>query len=137
MDNESLSFLERIQGDICRPIQPPSWPFRYFMVLIDASSRWFYVCLLFTRNLDFSKLLAQLIILRAHFSDNFIKKIKMDTVGEFTTNFFLDYCSSTGIEVEHLLTHVYTQNGLAESLIKWLQWIARPLLMHSKLSITT
>jgi hypothetical protein len=38
--NESLNFLERIQGDICGPIQPLSGPFRYFMVLIDASTRW-------------------------------------------------------------------------------------------------
>ena len=34
---EPLKFLERIQGDICCPIQPLSGPFRYFMVLIDAS----------------------------------------------------------------------------------------------------
>jgi hypothetical protein len=36
---ESPSFLERIQGDICGPIHPPCGPFRYFMVLIDASTR--------------------------------------------------------------------------------------------------
>ena len=35
---ESPTFLERIQGDICGPIHPPCGPFRYFMVLIDASS---------------------------------------------------------------------------------------------------
>jgi hypothetical protein len=36
---EPLSFLERIQEDICGPIQPLCGPFRYFMVLIDASVR--------------------------------------------------------------------------------------------------
>ena len=36
---EPLKFLERIQGDICGPIQPLSGPFKYFMVLIDASTR--------------------------------------------------------------------------------------------------
>jgi hypothetical protein len=35
---EPLKFLERIQGDICVPIQPSSGPFRYLIVLIDASS---------------------------------------------------------------------------------------------------
>ena len=35
--SESPAFLERIQGDICGPIHPPSGPFCYFMVLIDAS----------------------------------------------------------------------------------------------------
>jgi hypothetical protein len=41
---ESPSFLERIQGDICGPIYLPCRPFRYFIVLIDASSRWSHVC---------------------------------------------------------------------------------------------
>ncbi|KAM2161647.1 hypothetical protein PS2_044208 [Malus domestica] len=31
-------FLQRIQGDICGPIQPTCGPFRYFMVLVDAST---------------------------------------------------------------------------------------------------
>ena len=54
---ESPAFLQRIQGDICGPVHPQSGPFRYFMVLIDASTRWSHVCLLSTRNLqmhDFS-----------------------------------------------------------------------------------
>jgi hypothetical protein len=45
---QPLKFLERIQGDICGPIKPLSGPFRYFMVLIDASVRWSHVCLLLT-----------------------------------------------------------------------------------------
>jgi hypothetical protein len=40
---------------------------------------------------------------------------------------------SIGIKVEHPVTHVHTQNGLAESLIKRLQLIARPLLMKCNL----
>ena len=45
-------FLERIHEDICGPINPPCGPFRYFMVLIDASTRWSHVCLLSTLNWD-------------------------------------------------------------------------------------
>ena len=37
--------------------------------------------------------------------------------------------------MEHPVAHVHTQNGLAESLIKRLQWISRPLLLNSKLPI--
>ena len=40
---ESPAFLERIQGDICGPIHPPRRPFHYFMVLINASTRWSHV----------------------------------------------------------------------------------------------
>ena len=59
--DESSVFLQRIQGDICGPIQPLSGPFRYFMELIDASTRWCYVDLLSTRNHAFSNPIAQII----------------------------------------------------------------------------
>ena len=43
---------------------------------------------------------------------------------------------SIGIDVEHPVAHTHTQNGLAESLIKRLQIIPRPLLMKSKLPVS-
>ena len=132
---ESPTFLERIQGDICGPIHPPCGPFRYFMVLIDASTRWSHVSLLSTRNLAFARLLAQIIRLRAQFPDYPIKIIRLDNASEFTSQAFNDYCMSIGIKVEHPVAHVHTQNGLAESLIKRLQLIARPLLIRTNLPV--
>ena len=118
--HESLAFLERIQGDICGPIHPPSGPFRYFMVLIDASTRWSHVSLLSTCNVAFVRLLAQIIKLRAQFLDNLIKTICLDNASEFTSNSFNEYCMSIEINVEHPVAHVHTQNGLAELFIKHL-----------------
>ena len=40
---------------------------------------------------------------------------------------------SVEINIEHLVAHTHTQNGLVESFIKRLQLIARPLLMKTKL----
>ena len=111
---KSLGFLEHIHGDIWGPIQPPSRPFRYFMVLIVASTRWSHVCLLSTRNLAFVRLLTQLIRLRAPFLDNPIKTTRLDNSGEFTSQAFNDYCTAIRIIVEHLVAHVHTQNGLVE-----------------------
>ena len=91
--------------------------------------RWSHVCLLSTRNIDFAKLLAQIIQLKAQFPDHPIKTIRLDNAGEFYPQTFLDYCMSVGIDVEYLVAHTHTQNGLAESLIKRLQLIARPLLL--------
>ena len=82
---ESPAFLERIQGDICGPIQPACGPFKYYMVLIDASTRWSHVCLLSTRNMAFVRLLGQIIRLKAQFSDYTIKTIRLDNAGEFTS----------------------------------------------------
>ena len=41
-----------------------------------------------------------------------------------------------GIDVEHLVPHAHTQNGLAEALIKQLQLIAHILLMKIKLPVS-
>ena len=136
VDLESPLFLQRIQGDIYGPIQPPSGPFRYFMVLVDASCRWSHVCLLSTRNVTFARLLTQIIKLRAQFPDYPIKGIRMDNAGEFTSKSFDTYCASLGIEVEHPVAYVHTQNGLEESLIKHIKIIARTLLLITNLNDT-
>ncbi|TQD68909.1 hypothetical protein C1H46_045558 [Malus baccata] len=136
VDAESPSFLQRIQGDICEPIQPSCGPFRYFMVLVDAFTRWSYVCFLYTRNVAFARLLAQIIKLRTQFSDYSIKSIRLDNASELTSQTFDDYCITLGIDVEHHVPHVHTQNGLAEALIKRLQLIARTLLMKTKLPVS-
>ena len=106
------------------------------MVLVDASTRWSYVCLLSTRNAAFAKLLAQIIKLRAHHPDYPIKSIRLDNAEEFTSQTFDEYCMSVGINVEHLMPHVHTQNGLAEAFIKRLQMIARTLVMRTKLPVS-
>ncbi|KAK1427731.1 hypothetical protein QVD17_16425 [Tagetes erecta] len=107
-EKELPTFLERIQGDICGPIHPST----------------------------FAKFLAEIIKLRAHFPDYTIKRVRLDNAGEFTSHAFNDYCISVGIVVEHPVTNVHTQNGLAESLIKRLQLIARPLIMRTKLPVS-
>jgi len=66
-----------------------------------------------TRNAAFAKLLAQ----KAHHSDYLIKSRRLDNAGEFTSTFIDDYCISLGIDVEHLVPHVHTQDGLAEAFI--------------------
>ena len=62
---ESPSFIQRIQGDICGSIHLATGQFRYFMVLMDTSARWSYVCMLSMHNVIFARLLAQCIKLRA------------------------------------------------------------------------
>jgi len=129
-------FLLRIHGDICGPIHPPCGPFRYFMVLIVASTRWSHVCLLTTRNTAFARFIVQIIKLKAQFLDYDIKKVRLDNAGESTSQAFNDYCVSMRIDVEHPVPHVHRQNGMAESLIKRLKLIARPLILRTKLPIS-
>ena len=74
--------------------------------------RWSHVCLLSTRNIDFAKLLAQIIQLKAQFPDHPVKKNCLDNAGKFSSQTFLDYYMSVGIDVEYLVAHTHTQNGL-------------------------
>ena len=78
------------------------------MVLIDSSTRWSHVCLLSIRNVAFSRLLVQMTKLRAQFPDYPIKTIRLDNVGEFTSQTINDYCMSIGINIEHHVAHVHT-----------------------------
>jgi hypothetical protein len=133
---EPLKFLEMIQGDICGLIQPTSGPFRYFMVLIDISTRWSHMCLLSTRNHAFTKIMVQVIRLKANFYKHWIQSIRLDNAAEFSSRAFNDYCMTQGIQVQHSIPYVHTQNGLAESLIKRIKLIARPLLHNCNLPIS-
>lgn len=54
----------------------------------------------------------------------------MDTAGEFNSKTFIEYCTTFGIEVEHLVAHIYTKNGLAESMIEHVQIVSHTLLIE-------
>jgi hypothetical protein len=88
------------------------------MVLIDASIRWSHVCLLSTRNRAFARFIAQIVKLRAYYPDSLIKSIRMDNAAEFFLKAFNDYCMALGINVEHCVPYVHTQNGLAGFLLR-------------------
>lgn len=81
----------------------------------------------------FEGLLAQKIRLR----DHNIGMIHLDNAGEFTSQAFNEYCVLIGIHFEHHVAHVLSLNGLAESFIKRLQLVAKPLIMKMNLPTTT
>jgi transposase InsO family protein len=91
------------------------------------------VCLLSTRNHVFAKIIAQIIKLQANYPEHRIQSIRMDNAAQFTSRAFNDYCMALGIQVQHSIPYVHAQNGLAESLIKMIKLIARPMLMNCKL----
>jgi hypothetical protein len=57
------------------------------------------------RNHAFSKLIAQIIRLKASFPNNRIQSIRMDNAGEFRLKAFDYYCLAMGIKVEHSFPH--------------------------------
>ena len=66
--------------------------------------------LLSTYNLAFARLLAQIIRLRAQFSDQAIMTIFLNNASEFSSQAFNYYCMSAGITIEKYVVYVHTQN---------------------------
>lgn len=111
-------FLEQLNVDVCGPIEPPSGPFCFFLVMIFSSTKWSQVSLMSTRNLVIARLLTQLLRLRAQFPNSPIRTIRIDNAGEFTSPTFDDLCNTLGITIQYSVPYVHTQNGMAESFIK-------------------
>jgi hypothetical protein len=57
----------------------------------------------------------------------------MDNTDKFSSKAFNDYCMALGVQIQHLVPYVHTQNGLAKALIKRVKLIARPLLQNCNL----
>jgi hypothetical protein len=56
--------------------------------------------------------------LKAKFPEYQIQSIHLDNAPEFLSRVFNDYCMAQGIQVQHSVPYVRTQNGLTEFLIK-------------------
>jgi transposase InsO family protein len=106
------------------------------MVLIDTPTRWSHVCLLSIWSHSFAKIMVQVIKLKASFLENRIQTIQLDNATEFSSWAFNDYYKAQGIQLQHYVPYVHTQNGVAESLIKRIKLIARSLLHNCNLPIS-
>jgi hypothetical protein len=94
------------------------------------------VCLLSTCNHAFAKFMTHVIRLKANLPEHRLQYVRLDNAVEFSSQTFIDYCMTQGIEVQHWVPYVHTQISLAESLIKRIKLIARSLLHNYNLPIT-
>ena len=77
--------------------------------------------LIFNSQYSFCEIVGSNNKINTQFSDYTIKTIHLDNAGEFISQELNDYCVSTGITLEHSISHVHTHNSIAESFIKRLQ----------------
>ena len=133
LPTELIPKLQRLQGDICGPISPISGPFRYYLVLVDASSTQSELFLLSTCNLIFPKILAILLRFCTHYPNQPVRSLQINNAKEFRSHHFEDFCVASGITLTYSVPYEHSQNGLAEAFIKKVQLIARPLLLHARL----
>jgi hypothetical protein len=72
---------------------------------------WSHVCLLSIQNHAFAKFITQVIRLKSNFPEHWIHYIRLDNDVEFSSRTFNNYCMSQGIQVQHSVTYVHSQNG--------------------------
>ena len=129
----SNTFLSQLNVDILGPIHPPSGPFRYVMGIVDSSSRWSYAALLSHKSQVYPRILSQYLKLRTSYSECPIKKVRVDNASEFTSATLQRFFESQGIALETSTPYTPNQNGAAESLMKRIQTVARPMLLATNL----
>lgn len=125
--------LELIHADICGPISPTSNSGkRYTLCFIDDFSRksWVYLLLEKSEALNCFKELKKLVEKEA---EVFIKCLRTDRGGEFTSHEFNDFCKEHGIKRQ--LTTAYTpqQNGVVERKNRTVMNVVRSMLSAKKI----
>lgn len=105
---------ELIYSDICGPIQQMTPEgHKYFQVIIDDFSHFCIVNLLREKREAAKNLIDYTKQINTQFGLK-IKKIRVDNGGEFSSNFFQNFCKSKGIILEYTIPYNPQQNGVSE-----------------------
>ena len=126
-------FLDLITADLCGPIPIGLGGYRYFLSLLEASSRWIESYPLRSKEEVYSKLKEYIRVIENN-SNRKIKVLKTDNGTEFINKRVKELLTTSGIE--HQLSAPYTpeQNGLIERTNLTLLNKIRSLINESNLS---
>ena len=125
--------LELVHTDVCGPLKPMSnGKNRYFLTFIDDYSRKTWVYFL-RRKSEVFEVFKEFKNLIEKQSGYFIKRLRSDQGGEYSSDLFEDYCKEHGIV--HQFTPSYTPqlNGVAERKNRTILDMARSMLKGKRL----
>jgi transposase InsO family protein len=125
--------LQLIHSDLCGPITPTTMSNkRYILTFIDDFSRKTWIYLLAEKGETFEKF--------RHFKTKVeketgmsIKCLRSDRGGEYTSQNFLDFCSTQGIKRQLSTSYTPQQNGVAERKNRTLMNMVRCLLVEGRM----
>ena len=133
LPTENPEFLSHLAVDEHGPIDPPSGPFKYFMVIVCRGTRRSFVTLLSSKDLALATMVKFIIRVRTQYPERQVKKIRFDNAQEFISSAMKTFLESLGIVHETCVEYVHAQNGSAEGQIKRIQQVARTLMMGCNL----
>jgi hypothetical protein len=125
--------LDLVHVDLCGPITPSTaGGNKYFMLLVDDSTRWSYVFMVKTKDQAleaFCKYKAEV----ENITGERIKVLRSDRGGEFLSSVFKDVCESAGIQRHLTAPYTPQQNSVVERKNRTVMEMARSLLKSMKL----
>jgi len=120
--------LELVHGDLCGPITPATHGGRrYFLLLVDDSSRYMWLRLLSSKDEAADGIKAVKESAEAE-SRKKLRVLRTDRGGEFTAVQFAEYCAGEGVERHLTAPDSPQQNGVVERRNQTIVGIARSMM---------
>jgi transposase InsO family protein len=106
--------LQLVHNDLCGPLSSPSISgCKYFLTFIDDFSRRTWVYFLKLKSEVFDEFLAYKALVEKQFGHQ-IQKLRADNGGKYVNNNFTSYCTTQGIQMQHVVPYTLQQNGVVE-----------------------
>jgi hypothetical protein len=127
--------LQLVHSDLCGPLSSPSFSgCKYFLTFIDDFSRRTWVYFLKLKSKVFDKFLAYKALVEKK-SGHQIQRLRTDNGGEYVNNNFTSYCTTQGIQMQHIVPYTPQQNGVAERKNHTLKEMANCMIQSKGLSL--
>ena len=113
-EHKSKESLDLVHSYVCGPMSVHSFSGNnYFVTFIDDYCRKTWIYFLKAKSEVFERF-REFKTLVENQTGKKIRVLRTDNEGEYTSNEFMEYCSTKGIKKEHTVPHTPQQNGVAK-----------------------
>jgi transposase InsO family protein len=131
----ALGPLHLIHNDFCGPLSSPFFfGYKYFLTFIDDFSRRTWVYFLKLKSEVFDNFLAYKALIENQ-SGHQIQRLRIDNGSEYVNNNFTSYCTTQGIQMQHIVPYAPQQNGVVERKNHTLKKMANCMIESKGLSL--
>jgi transposase InsO family protein len=113
-DKRKRDILELVHTNVCGPMQTRSLGGAYyFLIFIDDCTKYTWVYFMRKKS-DVFEYFKEFKNMVEKQTGKYIKILRSDQGGEYTSGAFIKYCKSHGIVQQYMVPHTPQQNGVAE-----------------------
>jgi transposase InsO family protein len=126
--------LQIVHNDLCGPLSSPFSRCKCFLTFIDDFSRRTWVYFLKLKSEVFDKFLAYKGLVEKQ-SRHQIQRLRTDNGGEYVNKNFTSYCTTQGIQMQHIVPYTPQENDVAERKSRTLKEMANCMIQSKGLSL--